>query len=281
MAPIHKIASTVNELASGNYGVKTEINDNSEIGILAQETDLLAEKLAYASKEEERMEQMQKDYIANISHELRTPVTVLRSSIEALYEGMVPEDQISLYHGQMMTETISLQRLVDDMLELSRLENDGFLIEKEEMDLLTVLEDAVRSIRMIAEERQIKVHCEKPGEEWNCTGDYGRLRQMFLIVLDNALKYSENGRNIWIEAKERGEYYYISIRDEGCGIPYEKQKYVFNRFYRSSGKEADGTGLGLAIMKNIAKHHGIEIRLYSEEGKGTKFSFIIPVNQGK
>jgi len=281
MAPIHKIASTVNELASGNYGVKTEINDNSEIGILAQETDLLAEKLAYASKEEERMEQMQKDYIANISHELRTPVTVLRSSIEALYEGMVPEDQISLYHGQMMTETISLQRLVDDMLELSRLENDGFLIEKEEMDLLMVLEDAVRSIRMIAEERQIKVHCEKPGEEWNCTGDYGRLRQMFLIVLDNALKYSENGRNIWIEAKERGEYYYISIRDEGCGIPYEKQKYVFNRFYRSSGKEADGTGLGLAIMKNIAKHHGIEIRLYSEEGKGTKFSFIIPVNHGK
>ena len=281
MAPIYKIASTVNELASGNYEVKTEIEDNSEIGILAQETDLLAEKLAYASKEEERMEQMQKEYIANISHELRTPVTVLRSSIEALYEKMVPEDKISLYHGQMMKETISLQRLVDDMLELSRLENDGFRIENDEMDLLLALEDAVRSIRLIAAERKIIVHLKKPEEEWICTGDYGRLRQMFLIVLDNALKYSEDGRNIWIEGKKREDYYYISIRDEGCGIPDEKQKYVFNKFYRSLGKEENGTGLGLAIMKNIAKHHGIEIRLYSEEGKGTKFSFIIPINNGK
>lgn len=277
MMPIHRIAYTVNELSGGNYEVKTQINDASEIGMLAHETDLLAEKLAYASKEEERLEKMQKEYIANLSHELRTPVAVLRSSIEALYEGLVPGDEVKMYHRQMMTETISLQRLVDDMLELSRLENDGFLIEKDDIDLLLALEDAVRSIRLIAGEREITVHFRKPEDEWLYSGDYGRLRQMFVTVLDNALKYSENGRNIWIEAKEMGEYYYVSIRDEGCGIPQEKQKYIFNRFYRSNGKGVEGTGLGLAIMKSIAKHHGIEIRIYSEEGKGTKFSFIIPI----
>lgn len=279
MTPIHKIASTISELANGNYQVQTEVHDNSEIGILAQETDVLAEKLAYASKEEERLEQMQKEYIANISHELRTPVTVLRSSIEALYEGMVPEEKMKSYEKQMLVETVSLQRLINDMLELSRLENDEFMIEKEEIDLLAVLQDAVRSIRLIAEKRNITVHNEEWEEEWVIAGDYGRLRQMFLIVLDNAVKYSENGRNIWIEAKDKKGHYYVSVRDEGCGIPDGKQKFIFNKFYRSLGGETNGTGLGLAIMKNIAEHHGIEIRLYSEEGKGSKFSFIIPVKK--
>lgn len=276
MEPIRRIAYTVGELAKGNYQAKTEINDGSEIGILARETDILSEKLAHASMEEERLEQMKNEYIANISHELRTPVTVLRSSIEALYEGMVPEDEVRMYERQMMTETISLQRLINDMLELSRLENDDFLIEKEQINLLAVLGDAVRSIRLIAGERDITIHSRKPEEEWRFTGDYGRLRQMFVIVLDNAVKYSENGTNIWIEAKKKKESYYISIRDEGCGIPDEKQKNIFDKFYRSGGKETNGTGLGLAIMKNIAKRHGIEVRLFSEAGKGSKFSFIIP-----
>lgn len=276
MTPLHKIASTIGELANGNYQVHTEVHDNSEIGILAQETDVLAEKLAYASKEEARLEQIQKEYITNISHELRTPVTVLRSSIEALYEGVVPEEKIKSYEKQMLVETISLQRLIHDMLELSRLENEEFLIEKEETDLLAALQDAIRSIRLIAGKRNITIHKEDWGEEWRIIGDYGRLRQMFLIVLDNAVKYSENGTAVWIEAKDRKEYYYVSIRDEGCGIPDEKQKFIFDKFYRSFRSDTNGTGLGLAIMKNIAKHHGIEVRLYSEEGKGSKFSFMIP-----
>lgn len=277
MTPIHKIAGTISELAKGNYQAHTEVYDNSEIGILAQETDMLAEKLAYASKEEERLEQIQKEYITNISHELRTPVTVLRSSIEALYEGVVPEEKIKSYEKQMLVETISLQRLIHDMLELSRLENEEFLIEKEETDLLAALQDAVRSISLIAGKRNITIHREERNEEWMIIGDYGRLRQMFLIVLDNAVKYSENGRGVWIETRDKKEHYYVAIRDEGCGIPDEKQRFIFDKFYRSFGDKTNGTGLGLAIMKNIAKHHGIEIRLYSEEGKGSKFSFIIPV----
>ena len=202
-------------------------------------------------------------------------VTVIRSSVEALHDGIVPPDKQEEYHEQMLAETISLQRLVNDMLELSRLENDEFIIQKEEIDLGQVLEDAVRGIRMISKEKNIVIHYEHLGEEWPVMGDYGRLRQMFITVLDNALKYSEAGKHIWVQAYKKSENYYVMIRDEGDGIPKEKQKHIFDKFYRSSNESS--TGLGLVVMKNIAKRHGIEVRLHSEEGKGSKFTFIIPV----
>ena len=268
MIPIQKIAFTTKELAKGNYKVTTKVDDNTEMGILAKETDILAERLA-------SVEQLQKDYITNISHELRTPVTVIRSSVEALHDGMVPENKISEYHEQMLSETISLQRLVNDMLELSRLDNDEFIIEKSEIDLAQVLEDAVRGIRFIAGEKHISVHFENVSEEWPMMGDYGRLRQMFITVLDNAVKYSEPKGNIWIETKKKADNYYVTVRDEGNGIPMEMQKHIFDKFYRSADKNS--TGLGLAVMKSIAGRHKIEVRLQSEEKKGTKFVFIVPV----
>lgn len=267
MVPIQKIAFAIKELANGNYKVKTNVFDNTEIGVLAKETDMLAERLA-------SVEQMQKDYITNISHELRTPVTVIRSSVEALNDGMVPSERQEEYYKQMLSETISLQRLVNDMLELSRLENDEFIIYKEEIDLSQVLEDAVRGIRMISSEKEINLHFACITEECSVMGDYGRLRQMFITVLDNAVKYSESGKNIWIEAHRKSDNYYITIRDEGYGISKEMQKHIFDKFYRSMNESS--TGLGLVVMKNIARRHNIEVRVHSEEGKGSKFTFIIP-----
>ena len=158
MVPIQKIAMATAELANGNYQIKTDVYDKNEIGELAKKTDILAQKLDAANKERERMKQMQRDYIANISHELRTPVTVIRSSIEALNDGMIPEDKVKEYQKQMLVETISLQRLINDMLDLSRLENEDFPIEREALDLGFVLEDAVRSVRMIARQKDINVN---------------------------------------------------------------------------------------------------------------------------
>ena len=276
--PIHKIADATKEIAGGNYLVKTEVKDKDEIGTLAKEVDILAEKLDLASRESERMNQMQKDYIANISHELRTPVAVLRSSLEALCDDVVPKDQIEEYEKQMLTETIALQRLVNDMLEISRLENKDFPIEKEEVDLLMVLEDTLRAGRMIAIEKNMEVCYEAVEDEWLIEGDYGRLKQMFLAVLDNAVKYSEENTKITIQATAKSEDYYISIQDEGYGIPEAKQKYIFNKFYRTENSSKTGSGLGMVIVKKIAERHGIDIRLHSVEGKGTKVTFIVPIN---
>ena len=234
MVPIHKIAVATAELADGNYQIKTEVHDKNEIGELAEKTDILAQRLDAAHRESEQMRQMQKDYIANISHELRTPVTVIRSSIEALNDGMIPADKIKEYQKQMLMETILLQRLINDMLELSRLENEDFLIEKEVLDLGFVLEDAVRSVRLIAQRKRMKVNYKIVENEWPFEGDYGRLRQMFLTVLENAVKYSEEEQEIWIETIKKVDAYYISVKDEGCGISQEQLPFIFDKFYRSS-----------------------------------------------
>ncbi len=277
MQPIQKIANATKELANGNYQVKTDVDDKNEIGDLAKETDILAEKLDKANRESEHLKQMQKNYIANISHELRTPVTVIRSTIEALHDGMVPEENISEYQEQMLSDTIALQRLVNDMLEISRLENEEFPIEKQQLDLRYVLEDVIRSGRMVAKQKNMQIHFNGEDGEWMFEGDYGRLRQMFLTILDNAVKYSEENKNIWIDVKVKKEYYFISIRDEGYGIPEEKQSYVFDKFYRTSHEHVGGTGLGMAIAKSIADRHQIEIRLNSIVEKGTTITFIVPV----
>lgn len=279
MFPIQKIAFATTELANGNYQIKTEVYDKNEIGDLAEKTDILAQKLDAANKESERLKQVQKDYIANLSHELRTPVTVIRSSMEALQDGIVPDEKISEYQKQMLSETISLQRLINDMLELSRLENEDFSIEKEELDLGFVLEDAVRSVRMLAQEKHIAVNFQGVETEWPFEGDYGRLRQMFLAVLDNAVKYSQESTNIWIRTDKDVDHFYISIEDEGCGIPEDKIVVIFDKFYRASHEKISGTGLGMAITKRIAERHKIDIKIESVYGQGTIVTFIVPVNK--
>lgn len=277
--PIQKIARTVKELASGNYVTATAVRDKTELGELASEIDFLAEKLEAARLESSRLEQMQKDYISNISHELRTPVTVIRSSLEAVCDGVVKGEKAVEYQKQVLAESISLQRLINDMLELSRLQNKDFPIEKENMDLLLALEDAVRAVRVIAAKKSISILYQKPEGEWLMYGDYGRLRQMFVAALDNAIKYSPDGQQVVVDARAQADGVCISIRDHGCGIPPEDMQNIFMRFYRSRQGNKKGSGLGLAIIKSIAERHGIEVRLESALQEGTNALFSLAADK--
>lgn len=276
--PIQQIARTVKELAGGNYLAATNVHDKTELGELADEIDFLAQKLETARLESSRLEQMQKDYISNISHELRTPVTVIRSSLEAICDGVVKGEKAAEYQRQVLAESISLQRLINDMLELSRLQNKDFPIEKEIMDLLMALEDAVRAVRVLAAEKSISILYEKPKDEWLVFGDYGRLRQMFIAALDNAIKYSEDGKQIVVSARRCPDAFMISILDHGCGIPPEDMQNIFARFYRSRSGRAKGSGLGLAIMKSIGERHGIAVSLQSVLQEGTEVQFTLPAD---
>ncbi len=275
MMPIQRIASVTRKLAQGDYQVKTDVYDKNEIGVLARETDILAEKLGAARREREALEQMQKDYIANISHELRTPVTVIRSSLEAICDGIVSGDKLKEYQEQSLKESISLQRLVNDMLELSRLQNKEFPIERTGLDLLMVLDDALRATRIIAGKKDIHLHYKRPETEWYMEGDYGRLRQMFTAALDNAIKYSPNGSSIWIKTWKMQDGHGISIKDEGCGIPEDEQEHIFEKFFRSKDAKEKGSGLGLAIMKSIADRHSIALKIRSKPGQGTEVIFTL------
>lgn len=162
------------------------------------------------------------------------------------------------------------------MLELSRLQNKDFPIEKARLDLLMVLDDALRAIRIIARAKEIQLNYHRPQSEWRLDGDYGRLRQMFTAALDNAIKYSPDGSTVWVKTWETSDSYGISIKDQGCGIPQEEQQHIFEKFFRSGKTVEKGSGLGLAIMKSIADRHSILLEIQSTYGQGTTVVFTVP-----
>lgn len=273
--PLKNMQKTTQQLINGVYTAQTGVVQNDEIGLLAENIDILAHRLQLAKKESESLEQMRKDYISNISHELRTPVTVIRGSLEALCDGVISHpEKVKEYHKEMLMESIHLERMVNDLLELSRLQNTDYAIEKTSINLLDVLSDAVRSARHIAMQKEIEIGYVNNEAVCIIEGDYGRLRQMFLTVLDNAIKFSSMGQKIEVEAKQVDQEVVITVCDYGVGISTKDLPFIFDRFYKCSDeKNLTGTGLGLAIAKEIAKRHTIEISATSILNEKTVFTF--------
>jgi len=269
--PLEKMKNAAGKLTDGDYTAKTNVRQKDEIGELASAIDVLSERLDLASHESERLQKLRREFIANISHELRTPVTVIRGSLEALHDEIITDPaQVKNYYQQMLHESISLQRLVDDLLDLSRLQNTDFLVEMKEVSLCEVLDDVIRSARQMAKVKNIKIRYETDSPVCSYIGDYGRLRQMFLIVLDNAIKFSPENSSVLVSLKDRS----VSIRDNGKGIPSEELPFIFDRFYKGESEEnQNGTGLGLAIAKQIADRHKIGVTVESAPGEGCVFRF--------
>lgn len=269
--PLKKMENTAVLLAGGNYNVKTGIKQNDEIGDLAVTMDILSQRLNEANKESEKIQKQRQDFITNISHELRTPVTVIRGSLEALSDGVINEpEQVNEYHKQMLNESKSLERLVNDLLELSRLQNADFNIEMEELNICDVLNDSVRSASNLARQKNINIEYSLDRDVFLTKGDYGRLRQMFLIVIDNAIKFSYENKSIYIILNNNQ----IIIKDEGIGISKEDLPNIFDRYYSvKSDENKTGTGLGLTIAKQIALRHNINLFVESQLNMGTSFVF--------
>jgi signal transduction histidine kinase len=269
--PLKKMQNSTARLAEGDYSAKTGVMQKDEIGELAAAIDVLSEQLNLASHESERLLQLRRDFVANISHELRTPVTVIRGSLEALCDKVVTDPaQVETYHSQMLAESIFLQRLVDDLLDLSRLQNPDFKIEMQELSLCEVLNDVVRTGQHMAGMKNVEVVAELEPENCIVTGDHGRLRQMFLVVLDNAIKFSYQNGIVKVTLKDKT----VTIKDNGIGIVKDDLLHIFDRFYTvKSAENKKGTGLGLSIAKQIADRHHIEIEVDSKQNEGTQFTF--------
>lgn len=269
--PLKKMKSTALVLAEGDYTAKTGIVQDDEIGELAATIDVLSERLDKASHESERLQKQRQDFITNISHELRTPVTVIRGSLEAICDGVVKDPaQVKEYNKQMLAESKGLERLVNDLLELSRLQNSDFKIEMHDINLCDVIRDAVRSASNIARKKNIIIDYTEDRDIFMIKGDYGRLRQMFMIVIDNAIKFSRENSIIYLNLKNNT----VEVRDTGIGISREDMPFIFNRYYRIKTEEnKTGTGLGLTIAQQIASRHNVEMSAESEFGTGTSFKF--------
>ncbi|MBR0574865.1 HAMP domain-containing protein [Proteiniclasticum sp. BAD-10] len=273
--PLQKMNQTASELIEGNYLAKTGVQQKDEIGDLATTLDVLSQRLQEASLESEKLEQSRRDFISNISHELRTPVTVLRGSLEALNDKVVSDpEKVAVYHQQMLAESIFLQRLVDDLLSLTKLQNPDFKMDMQKLNFTEVLQDVTRSMRTVAEKKQVRIQLENPFDTLPMTGDYGRLRQMVMIVVDNAVKFSPESGEVKLLVNCTKGTCQLDVTDEGKGIAPEQMAHLFERFNRNSDESnRSGTGLGLAIANEIAHRHGLSLSANSEPGKATTFTF--------
>ena len=262
------------QLADRHYEVRNNVTQKDEVGELARTLDVLAERLQLADEESQKLEKLRREFIANISHELRTPVTVIRGSLEALRDGVVTEpEDVAEFHEQMYNESLFLQRLINDLLDLSRLQNTDFPIEKESLDLCAVVQDAVRGSRRLGLEKEITITAKLDKEPYLLNGDYGRLRQMLMIFLHNSIKFSPEKSSIEVELAGNK----LKLSDHGCGMKAEDVPHAFDRFYKARNEQnKSGSGLGLAIAKQIALRHGMELSLESELGKGTTITVQLP-----
>ena len=284
--PLNKIRNATIKLSQGDYEVVTGVDQEDEIGELAKSIDKLALQLDKSSKESERFEKMRQNFIANISHELRTPITVIRGSMEAICDGIINKpEQLKEYNEQILSDSIHLQRLVNDLIDLTKLQNTDFSINKSTIDLSEIVNDAIRSMKQISNKKNIKINFfeSKSNHEMGSylfTGDYQRTRQMIIIILDNAIKFSSKNQKIDIHLRKTDEKYELKICDYGKGINPENIGEIFNRYHKSNTEEnKNGMGLGLAIAKEIAIRHNIEIVAESMPDVQTVFTFLIPFSE--
>lgn len=230
--------------------------------------------------ESSRLEQLRKDFVANVSHEFRTPLTVIKGSLEALVDGTVDTpESMAHFHNRMLSEVKSLERLVGDLLELSRLQSGKISINKERIHIPNLLLDTIRSLQTVADKKEIQINYIGPQSTPAVIGDYDRLRQLFVIFIDNAVKYSPSKTTISVNVVQM-DMLEISIADQGYGISKEELPYVWDRFYKSDkSRTSTGTGLGLAIAKHLVELHNGDVSMQSEPDKGSIVTVKLPIPQ--
>ena len=229
-----------------------------------------------------QLENLRRDFVANVSHELKTPLTSIQGFVEALLDGALEDrEQAERFLKIIAAQTQRLQNLVDDLLSLSRIEQEGETqqIRLEAGPIREVLASAVELCRPKAEEKQIPIHLDCP-EDLQAPRNTPLLEQAVVNLLDNAIKYSSEGQPVHLEAFQEGQEVVIRVRDHGCGIPPEHLDRLFERFYRvdkARSRKLGGTGLGLAIVKHIALAHGGRVAVQSQVGQGSTFSIYLPI----
>ena len=228
-----------------------------------------------------RLENVRREFVANVSHEIKTPITAIKGFVETLRDGAVgnPEDA-ERFLGIIENHAERLEAIIEDLLSLSRIEREAergkiALVEGQVQD---VVQMAVQVCEMSARAKEIKIEC-------SCDKDIASkingplLEQAMVNLLDNAIKYSAKGSTIWVEASQTAEDIEIDVRDQGCGIEKEHLPRLFERFYRvdkARSRQLGGTGLGLAIVKHITQAHGGQVSVESIPGKGSTFSIRLP-----
>ena len=276
--PLQQIDRAASRMGMGNYVERINLKSEDEIGDLANTINTMAEKLEKIDIERKRLDNIRSDFLANISHELRTPLTSMQGFLEALQDGLIEEEGRKRYYDVMYYETIHMNRLVDDLMDLIKLENDEITLSKYPINPTAILEKAKFKFAKEALEKnvEVKLILKQPLPKVN--SDAVRFEQIINNLLKNAVKFTEEGE-ISITAEEDGSFLLLTIQDTGIGISDIDQEMIWERFYkvdRGRSRKNKGTGLGLAIVKKLVELHDGKITVESEIGKGATFKVWLP-----
>ncbi len=225
-----------------------------------------------------RYERSRREFVANVSHELKTPIAVLKSLLETLYEEEDREEK-RVFLEKALKRVEDMRRLVEDLLILTKLESGEERIKREDVDLRLLVEEVFDLLEPQAKERNISL-INSVDKGLKVKGDWDKLFLLLKNLVDNAIKYNKEGGKVEVKAKRENQYVQLQVQDTGIGIPKEHIPFIFERFYRvdpSRSRNLGGTGLGLSIVKHIALSHGGKIEVQSKEGVGSIFSVFLPL----
>lgn len=263
--PILKLEKVALSISKGEFDVDCSVSTNDEI-------ETLSKSLAQMAIDLKKKYKFQREFIANVSHDFRTPLSVIRSYSEVIYDGLVSERTITEYSGEIINEVDRLNNLVVDLLHLSKLQDGGNLLNKEYICLSKLIEECVKKFNPIVEKKQIDIITSIRAVKIYADKRY--IERVLYNFIDNAIKFSKKNSKIEISSYDEKEDLKVAIRDFGMGIEEYLLEDVWNKYYKNS--QSGGMGLGLPICREILNMHGFHYGVTSSKDEGTEFYFIIP-----
>lgn len=269
--PLADITEAAKQYASGNLDFVIPVTTQDEIGYLSA-------SLNYMSSQLKDMKDYQKKFIANVSHDFRSPLTSIKGYVEAMADGTIPPEFQEKYLKVILFETERLTDLTKDLLTLNEFDTKHLMLNFTDFDIHEMIRNTVASFEGLCTTKKISVELVFASRILMVHADHSKIQQVLYNLIDNAIKFSHISSSIIIETTERGEKVFISVKDSGIGIPKQSINKIWERFYKtdlSRGKDKKGTGLGLSIVKEIIQAHNENISVVSTEGVGTEFSFSL------
>ncbi|MDO4730983.1 MAG: HAMP domain-containing sensor histidine kinase [Clostridia bacterium] len=271
--PIKQISVAVRNFTKGDFSQRVKIQRNDEIGDLAQAFNNMAESLSVS-------EDARRSFIANVSHELKTPMTTISGFIDGIIDQTIPQEKEKYYLEIVSEETKRLSRLVTMMLDLSRIDNDSMELRKEKVNITSIIAKIIIGFEKRIEEKNINIYGLDNISDITLLGDYDKLYQVVYNLIDNAVKFTPDNGYINIIVKQEDKIVSVEIENSGMGISAEDVPFIFDRFYKtdkSRSKDKKGMGLGLYIVKKIINLHSGNIEVQSIEGEYCVFKFWLPI----
>ena len=269
--PLRKITEATEQYASGNMHYEFGVESEDEMGYLAATLSYMAGQIA-------RAEDDQKKFVANVSHDFRSPLTSIKGYLEAMLDGTIPPELYEKYLSIVLNETERLTKLTNSLLTLNNLNTKGMMLDRSDFDINQVIRNVAATFEGTCRKKNMNIDLVLTGDTMLVNADRGKIEQVIYNITDNAIKFSHSDSVIKIETTDRNNKIFVSIKDSGIGIPKDELKYIFDRFYKSDlsrGKDKKGTGLGLSITKEIIHAHNEYLNVISTEGVGTEFIFSL------